>query len=174
MSWLFLDFEASSLGKQSYPVEVGWVFEDGSGDTHLLRPAPGWTDWDAGAAAIHGLTRERLEREGEPVAVVCARLVDLAGLHTLIASAPSWDGHWLSMLLRAAGRPRHLIRLRDTNDAFVEAARQRLGRGASDTAVAALVSRARAAIETKPPAHRALGDAHREWMIWQTIRSEGE
>ena len=24
---VFLDFEASSLGKRSYPIEVGWVFE---------------------------------------------------------------------------------------------------------------------------------------------------
>ena len=38
---VFLDFEASSLGKRSYPIEVGWVFEDGRSEAHLIRPAPG-------------------------------------------------------------------------------------------------------------------------------------
>ncbi|WP_171905933.1 hypothetical protein [Sphingobium phenoxybenzoativorans] len=52
---VFLDFEASSLAKRSYPIEVGWVFEDGSSAAYLIRPAPDWTDWDAGAAAIHGI-----------------------------------------------------------------------------------------------------------------------
>ena len=37
----FVDFEASSLAKDSYPVEVAWVFEDGACEGHLIRPAPG-------------------------------------------------------------------------------------------------------------------------------------
>jgi hypothetical protein len=169
VSWLFLDFEASSLSKESYPVEIGWVFEDGSGEAHLLRPAPGWQDWDE-AAAVHGIARERLIRDGEPVELICARLVDLAATHTLLASSPSWDGHWLSMLLRAAGRPRHLIRLRDTEVAFADAAVRRLGAAADPVAMAALVARARNAVEARPPAHRALQDARREWTIWQMIQ----
>jgi hypothetical protein len=35
---VFLDFEASSLGKNGYPIEVGWVFEDGACEAHLIRP----------------------------------------------------------------------------------------------------------------------------------------
>jgi hypothetical protein len=35
----FLDFEASSLSDESYPVEVAWVFEDGHAESHLIRPA---------------------------------------------------------------------------------------------------------------------------------------
>lgn len=169
MPWLFLDFEASSLSKDSYPIEVGWVFEDGSGAAVLIRPAPSWTEWDASAEAIHHIARETLVRDGEPVDVACARLVDLARSHTLVASAPSWDGHWLSMLLRAAGRPRHLIRLDDTETAFVLAARQRLGAAATGDAVAGLIARARAVVEALPPGHRALADARREWQIWRAV-----
>jgi hypothetical protein len=171
VSWLFLDFEASSLSKQSYPVEVGWVFEDGTGEAHLLHPAPEWSEWDEEAAAVHGITRERLTREGEPVADICGRLIDLAGTYSLLASAPSWDGHWLSMLLRAAGHPRHLIRLCDTEEAFIDAARRQLGAGANPAAVAALIARARAAIDATAASHRALADARREWSIWQAIRT---
>ncbi|MFT3810039.1 MAG: hypothetical protein QM698_08990 [Micropepsaceae bacterium] len=28
----FLDFEASSLSDNSYPIEVAWIFEDGTGE----------------------------------------------------------------------------------------------------------------------------------------------
>jgi hypothetical protein len=164
--YLFLDFEASSLSKASYPVEVGWVHEDGKGESHLIKPAPGWTEWDDDAAAVHGITRQQLLREGEPHEIVCASLISLAEDHTLVASAPSWDGHWLSMLLRASGRPRHLIRLADTEDAFLAAARQR---GEDEDSILAIVSVARTTLETEPPAHRALADARREWSIWRAI-----
>ena len=90
--------------------------------------------------------------------------------NVLYASAPSWDGHWLSMLLRGAGLPRHLLRLRDSEEAFVEAAREQLGSGASDAAISALVASARANVDNVAPAHRALADARREWSIWRTIK----
>lgn len=41
---VFLDFEASSLSDQSYPVEVAWVFQDGRTESHLINPAPEWVD----------------------------------------------------------------------------------------------------------------------------------
>src|SRR5882724_13215124 len=103
---VFLDFEASSLSKTSYPIEIGWVFEDGKGEGHLIRPAPGWTDWDGSAAIIHGISRAELERRGTPHDEVCRHMVDSFTGHALFASAPSWDGKWLSVLLRAAGFPR--------------------------------------------------------------------
>lgn len=166
---VFLDFEASSLNsKKSFPVEVGWVLEDGAGQSHLIRPAPHWTDWDAEAEAVHGISREQLEREGEDVAVVCDRVVSLFAGNEVHCSAPSWDGHWLSMLLRAAGRPRHLVRMTDTAVAFEAAARQRLGTDDRE-AIAALIASVLAAAEGWPVAHRAEPDARREWRIWREI-----
>ena len=52
----FLDFEASSLAKDSYPIEVAWVFEDWASEAHLIRPAARWTDWDTGAERMHGFS----------------------------------------------------------------------------------------------------------------------
>ena len=167
MAYIFLDFEASSLSKQSYPIEVGWVGEDGSGEAHLIRPAAGWTEWDERAAAVHGITRDQLEREGEAHDAVCARLLQMFEGNDVLASAPSWDGHWLSMLLRAAGRPRHLVRLQDTEIAFVAAAEARGGDSAASIAFA------RAKIDAAPVGHRALADARREWSIWRTIVEGG-
>ena len=54
--------EASSLGDHSYPIEVGWVLEDGSPESHLIRPPPEWTDWDPGAE--RGDRDENRHRDG--------------------------------------------------------------------------------------------------------------
>ena len=61
---VFLDFEASSLSDESYPIEIGWAGEDGSTEQHLIRPAPGWTDWSATAEAVHRIERDQLLAEG--------------------------------------------------------------------------------------------------------------
>lgn len=167
---IFLDFEASSLDDRlSYPIEVGWVDEAGDGEAHLIRPAPAWTDWDASAEATHGISRAVLERDGEPHEAVCERLIALFEGNTVHCSAPSWDGHWLSMLLRASGKPRHLLRMRDTSEVFEAAARERLGAEAPASELEAVIAAARAVAEAGPVAHRALADARREWEIWRTI-----
>jgi hypothetical protein len=170
----FLDFEASSLAKASYPIEVAWVFEDGACERHLIRPAPGWTDWDPGAEAIHHLSREVLEAEGEPHDAVARRMLDVLSEHAVYASAPSWDGKWLSVLLRAAGLPRHAMRLKDSDEAHLEAAREGL-RAAGvvddlDPLAATVVERVRNLVGDEPIAHRALQDAERERRVWQEAR----
>ncbi len=119
----FLDFEASSLAKFSYPIEVAWVFEDGTSEAHLIRPAPQWTDWDVEAEAVHHISRDILESTGTSHEVVARRMVDKLSGHDIFASAPSWDGKWLSALLRAAKLPRHALRLRDSEEARAEGAR---------------------------------------------------
>lgn len=167
---VFIDFEASSLGERSYPVEVAWVFEDGASESHLIRPAPAWTDWDAAAAAIHGIRRTELEARGTRHDLVAERMVEMLSGHMLYASAPSWDGKWLSTLLRAAGLPRHSLRLRDTDEALAESAREILGTslppGEVASAVAAVLVQVRQAAEAQAPRHRALADAEKERWKW--------
>lgn len=173
---VFVDFEASSLGKRGFPVEVGWAAEDGSGEGHLIRPAPGWEEWDASAEAIHGIPRERLEREGEPHGAVARRMVEALRGHDLYASAPSWDGQWLSRLLRAAGLPRHALRLRDTDEAQLAAAREAVRAGGLEEAAReAVVRRVLEEVRAEDrgagrPAHRALEDARRELRLWEEVR----
>jgi DNA polymerase III epsilon subunit-like protein len=169
--FVFLDFEASSLAKLSYPIEVAWVFEDGAHESHLIRPAPQWTDWDAEAQAVHHIPREMLEQDGSPHDVVARRMVEQLSGHMLFASAPSWDGKWLSALLRAAKLPRHALRVRDTEEARAEVARRilapvvpadRLHIEIDDLLTLVEVRR-----EEGEPAHRALADAqdeHRHWL----------
>jgi hypothetical protein len=171
--FVFLDFEASSLAPDSYPIEVGWVMEDGAAEDHLIRPAPGWTDWDPSAEAIHRLTREDLFARGDPHDEVARRMLEVLAPHDIFASAPSWDGKWLSVLLRGAGLPRHALRLRDTDEAHLRAAIEILSAAPPGVDVvseaAGIVRQARERL-AGAPVHRALADAQWEMAVWQEVR----
>ena len=176
---IFLDFEASSLGKHGFPIEVGWAAEDGSGAGALIRPAPGWEEWSEEAEGIHGISRERLLREGEQHGALARRMVAALSGHALYASAPSWDGQWLSKLLRAAGLPRHTLRVRDTDEVQERTADRVLAAsGVPEAARPALVREIVEAVRAEyggvAPAHRALEDARRELALWQEVRRRAE
>jgi hypothetical protein len=112
-----------------------------------------------------------LQEDGLPHDVVARRMVEQLSGHTLFASAPSWDGKWMSALLRAAKLPRHALRIRDTEEARAEAARrilapvvlpERLHIEIDDLLNLVDVRR-----EEGEPTHRALADAldeHRHWL----------
>jgi hypothetical protein len=168
----FIDFEASSLNDDGYPIEVGWVFADGRSEAHLIKPAAGWLDWDAGAEALHRISRSMLQA-GTPHDAVARRIVEVLAGHAVYASAPSWDGKWLSVLLRAAKLPRHALRLKDSDEAHFEAAAQVLRAVVEpdrlEAVVAGLIEQARDAVGQDPVRHRALADAERERRIWLEI-----
>jgi len=178
MRWVtmlvFLDFEASSLNKRSYPIEVGWIFENGRSESHIIRPAPDWTDWDPAAEAIHHIHRSMLFGEGEAHEMVAERMIEALDGHDILASAPSWDGKWLSALLRAAGYARHRLRLRDSDDAMRESAARILGDVVSGEQLANEVETILALTELRSPgtqpAHRALADAAEERTRWVAVR----
>ena len=173
---VFLDFEASSLGDAGYPIEVGWIFENGVEESHLICPSSDWTDWDEGAEALHHIARATLLASGEPPAKVAGRVLEALAPHTVYVSAPSWDGKWLSVLLRAGGFPRHAMRFRDSDEAMIEAAREGLAPAypneTLEAAAADLVEAARRAAHGRPVAHRALDDARQERDLWLEIRDK--
>lgn len=116
---------------------------------------------------IDGIPLERLLREGEPHDEVARRMVETLTGHDLYAPAPSWDGQWLTRLLRAAGLPRHALRLRDTDEAQRSAALAALERsgvpmGTRRDLLDGILEPARQAAKAEAPAHRALEDARRE------------
>lgn len=175
---VFLDFEASSLSDDSYPIEVGWVFEDGWTESHLIRPAPQWVDWDASAEALHRISRATLEASGTSHEAVAHRLLEALGEHTVYANAPSWDGKWLSVLFRAAGIPRHAMRLRDTDEAYAEAAVGALSASmpvkVATSLAAEIVGQVLDAAAQRPVGHRALADAEQQRQIFLEVRRLAE
>lgn len=113
-----------------------------------------------------------LEAEGVPVEVIATEMVESLSGHQLYASAPSWDGKWLSVLLRTAGFPRHALRLNHSRDAFAEAARAILGHDIADVVVAELVSSVVQVMQPAVASHRALPDATLELERWRRIQKE--
>lgn len=102
-----IDFEASCLPRhgRSFPIEVGMA--DGVlSRSWLIRPHDSWADWDwtAEAEALHGLSRDRIAREGLPVEVVLAELTDAMQGRRIVADSVI-DQYWLDTLATAAGAP---------------------------------------------------------------------
>ncbi len=181
---VFMDIEASGLTGDSYPIEIAWVFEDGSGaESHLIQPAPGWTAWTESAEQAHGIKRATLLARGEPVDAVARRAVAALSGHDLYASSPEWDGKWLSDLLEAGGFPREFLSLRDTEVAQAEAVAETLGIDLATaprdpgeelpTAVETVMVMA-SMQERRPHHHRALDDAEEERLRWITVREVAE
>ncbi len=172
----FLDFEASSLGKHGYPIEVAWVLANGEEESHLIRPDPSWTDWDPKAETVHRISRDRLEAEGASAADVAQRMMSALAGRTLYATAPSWDGKWLSRLLRTAGLPRHALRLQDTEAAHRQIMHETLQSAnvptdLHDKIMKDVLAQAQKKDDGLGPAeHRALADARRELRLWLDIR----
>ena len=96
-----LDIEASGFGQDSYPIEVGFVLADGESFCCLIRPAPGWTHWDAAAEEVHHISQETVQILGRDAREVAHLLNDrLRGL-TLYCDGWAHDYVWLNVLFEA-------------------------------------------------------------------------
>jgi hypothetical protein len=97
-----LDIEASGFGPGSYPIEVGFVRDDGHSWCTLIRPEPGWSHWDVEAAGLHGITRAALIAHGRPAAVVAHALNEALAGATVYCDGWAHDYPWLATLFDAA------------------------------------------------------------------------
>jgi hypothetical protein len=162
---LFLDIEASGLDERAYPIEIGWVGQDGIGDSILIRPPSHWSYWSWKAEWVHRISREMLGREGVDAPEAARRVAAIVGGRIVYVDAPEWDGHWLRMLL-AEGRVSPNYDLRDTARAMSLALAPlepgQMGR--------AILVKARAHADGKAPrTHRALPDARHAWTMWREV-----
>jgi len=99
-----LDIEASGFGRNSYPIEIGYVLADGRARCTLIRPLPEWTHWDPGAEQVHHITRSTLLEHGRSPGEVTAMLNDDLAGQTVYCDAWAHDYAWLGALFDAAGR----------------------------------------------------------------------
>jgi hypothetical protein len=97
-----LDVEASGFGRNSYPIEIGFVLPDGHSYCTLVRPEPHWTHWDTQAQALHHIPRAIVQERGLPVDTVARKLnTDLRG-QTVYSDGWANDYTWLNALFDAA------------------------------------------------------------------------
>ena len=136
----FLDFEASGLAPDSYPIEIAVVSVDGEYQA-LICPVQYWTHWSFDAQDMHGISREALLADGLEPSVIAAELNARFEGAQLCADSPQ-DGFWLDTLYEAAGIEPSFELL--PMESF-------LGRSAANEIYRLVPSR---------HAHRALPDAH--------------
>ena len=97
-----LDVEASGFGRNSYPIEIGFVLPDGHAFCSLIKPEAHWTHWDLQAEATHHIPRRIVLERGLPVQSVAQQLnIQLAG-QTVYSDGWANDYTWLGALFDAA------------------------------------------------------------------------
>lgn len=97
-----LDIEASGFGRNSYPIEVGYVLPDGEAFCTLIRPEPEWTHWDPEAERLHHIPRALALSRGRP-AVEVARMLNTRLLgRTVYSDGWANDYSWMGALFDVA------------------------------------------------------------------------
>ncbi len=156
----FIDFEASSLSPDSYPIEVAWSTEHGLIESWLINPLPqgSWTDWDDDVERrIHGISREQLEREGRSPGWIAERMNAALAGRSVYCDGGDMDHFWLWRLYSAAS-----CGVSYTICDFQDLA---LGRVSIDE-LAALSKRVHLAM---PERHRAMLDVAFLGALWREI-----
>jgi hypothetical protein len=104
-----IDFEASSLELEGYPIEVGlavWTALDGPvlGWSTLIRPEEDWLrfgDWSKASRDVHGIAQSDL-RSGRPATEVAALLNALLPDGAVVwCDGGPYDAHWARKLFLA-------------------------------------------------------------------------
>lgn len=98
-----LDIEASGFGRDSYPIEIGFVLPDGGGYCTLVRPEAHWIHWDPQAQQLHGIARDTLLRHGRSVHDIARHLNQTLRGQTVYSDGWANDYSWIGALFDAAG-----------------------------------------------------------------------
>jgi len=97
----FIDFEASGLHPDSYPIEIGICGPDFEFEA-LIKPARYWEHWSHDAQDMHGISREMIESKGVAPERICQALNErFAG--QVLWSDSHHDTLWMDILFEAAG-----------------------------------------------------------------------
>ena len=106
-----IDFEASSLDQDGYPIEVGLALWSGPEDpifswSSLIQPVGEWSrggHWSSKSAKVHGILSRDLVAHGYPVDQVAAALNDTLGAETTAwCDGDAYDALWTGALFKAA------------------------------------------------------------------------
>lgn len=97
-----LDIEASDL--YGYPIQVGIIKENGETFSEYIVPHEQWVDdfiWSYNAQCIHGITPEKIYKDGLSLVEIAEKLNDFLGFDVLYADS-NFDLIWMSMIFEYA------------------------------------------------------------------------
>lgn len=153
-----LDVEASGFGRNSYPIEVGFVLPNGHSYCTLIRPEPEWTHWDPQAELVHHIPRKLLLERGLPAMEVALLLNTHLTGQTVYSDGWANDFSWLGALFDVAGTSPH-FKLENLRALLLE-----------DEANHWHETKAQVASERGSQRHRASADARLLQLTLQRIR----
>lgn len=152
--WI-IDFEASGLSKQSYPIEVGLT--NGSDEYQaLIKPMAHWQYWSDEAEAVHTLSKSQLESDGLNPAHVAHALNNKLSGQPVYCDSVQWDGFWCNVLF-ADNSIHQRFEVLDIQDLIKQS---------DDRLETFLATRSRLENADEYTLHRALDDAK---IIWQAL-----
>ena len=101
---IFLDFEASSLDPEGWPIEIGlsWIEgEEVETEARLIAPHEDWpmSAWSEKSAAVHHISLDLLRAEGAPAAEVAGWYLQMTEGASVVSDAPEFEQRWLRRLL---------------------------------------------------------------------------
>lgn len=97
----FVDFEASGIAPDSYPIEIAVVSADSQYQA-LIRPVHYWEHWSHDAQDMHGISRKDLLELGTDTHALALELNRLLPGAEVCSDSPQ-DVFWLDTLYEAAG-----------------------------------------------------------------------
>ena len=171
MSIIFIDFEATSLGPDSRPIEFAACDEEGHFWAFFIKPEPTWTDWDAASQALHGITQAEIQRFGHSAKDASDRVFTiLLEADYIYSDHPLHDEVWLAELLRVGGYAPRGFRLRDVSELYRTECEPVMKRD-GEPGVFRILNEAQEAEERRVRTrHRAGPDARGLWWQWGKIR----
>lgn len=96
----YVDFEASGIAPDSYPIEIAVVHPGGEYQT-LIKPVRYWQHWSYDAQDMHQISREQLMSDGKPAVTIAHELNQLFEGQYLVSDARE-DSYWFEALYDAA------------------------------------------------------------------------
>lgn len=96
----YVDFEASGIAPDSYPIEIAVVHPGGEYQA-LIKPVRYWEHWSYDAQDMHQIPRDQLVAEGKPAADIAQELNEIFSGQCLTSDARE-DSYWFEALYDAA------------------------------------------------------------------------
>lgn len=105
----YIDFEASSLSAESWPIEIGIAWIEGADVqswSTLIRPDASWDleDWSAQSAKVHNIPYEEVMAAPRAIDVAHEVKARLEG-KTPVSDNPEFETRWMDKLLKLTDAP---------------------------------------------------------------------
>lgn len=102
-----IDIEASGFGKESYPIEVGYVNSHGKSWCSLIKPCDEWLHWSQVAEQLHHISRDTLFVHGKSVESIATHLNDVFLNQIVYSDGWLQDFTWVNRLFEVANMTPH-------------------------------------------------------------------